>query len=101
MQLGKFCWFQVEANKDQSLARRIQRLQRFLLDKLHHESLQRQAQHTSQPEASEAVQDTTAASTAEADALDQSEGTLVPPPQSASVLALVLTASLQDILTCI
>lgn len=35
-------WWQVEANKDQSLARRVQRLQRFLLDKLHHESLQRQ-----------------------------------------------------------
>lgn len=34
---------QVEANKDRSLARRIQRLQRFLLDKLHHESWQRQA----------------------------------------------------------
>jgi len=31
----------VEANKDRSLARRIQSLQRFLLDKLHHEILQR------------------------------------------------------------
>lgn len=33
---------QVEANKDQSLARRIQKLQRFLLDKVHNELLQRQ-----------------------------------------------------------
>ena len=32
----------MEANKDQSLARRIQRLQRFLLDKVHHEILKRQ-----------------------------------------------------------
>ena len=35
------CLVQVEANKDQSLARRIQRLQRFLLDKVHHELLKR------------------------------------------------------------
>ena len=32
---------QVEANKDRSLARRIQSLQRFLLDKLHHEAAKR------------------------------------------------------------
>ena len=31
----------MEANKDQSLARRVQRLQRFLLDKVHHELLKR------------------------------------------------------------
>ena len=39
----------MEANKDRSLSRRIQSLQRFLLDKLHHEVMARQPQPSAVP----------------------------------------------------
>ena len=40
----------MEANKDQSLARRVQRLQRFLMDKLHREALERETADLSEDE---------------------------------------------------